>query len=514
MNGSENVLVYLEETARRFGEKTALRMYDDRMSFAELVRRSRTAGAAIAARRSVAGPIAVLAERSILTPVMFFAALYSGSCYVPLDPAMPEDKLQTILKDLEPALILASSREAVKSEALRGSPLLLTLDGIADDGSDVAVTLSRGGDAPLFIVYTSGTTGVPKGIVKSHRAEISFVEAYCRTFGFSEGEVIGNQTPFFFDASSKDLYLMIRTGATMDIIPQELFMAPLELVAYLNEHRITFISWVPTALVIVSRLNTFAVAKPTTLRKVFFVGEVMPPPHLEKWRAALPDVLFVNLYGFSEIAGIACYQEIRDDDLHDSGVLPIGRPLANCRAYLVADGKTVTASGVTGELYIESEALATEYFHAPELTRRNFVDYPGADGRPVRCYRTGDLARYDEAGRLLFVSRDDFQIKHMGVRIELGEIECAAERIADVQRACCVYRPKRSLLHLFCEVTPGSRITKRDILEALNRKLSAYMIPGRIDILPALPLNANGKIDRRLLGSDSWKELLEGGANQ
>ena len=378
---------------------------------------------------------------------------------------MPDHKIEMILDDLKCPLLLAVSRKDMKSGAFLNSPNLMLLDEIG--GGDVA-SIPAGGDAPLFAVYTSGTTGVPKGIIKSHAAEISFLEAYCRAFDFSEEDVIGNQTPFFFDASSKDLYLMLKTGATVDIVPQDLFMSPVELVSYLNEHKITFISWVPTALVIISRLNTFSVIKPATLKKVFFVGEVMPLIHLKKWREALPDVMFVNLYGFSEIAGIACCHVITGAP-QESGSLPIGKPLDNCRVYLVSDGRTITENGVTGEIYLASDALATEYIHAPELTARAFVDYAGEDGTAVRCFRTGDLAQYDQDGKLVFVSRNDYQIKHMGCRIELGEIETAAERIPDVQRACCVYHKKKLQIHLFCEVSPGSSLTKHDIREELGK---------------------------------------------
>lgn len=308
---------------------------------------------------------------------------------------------------------------------------------------------------------------------------------------------MGNQTPFAFDASSKDLYLMVKTGATLDIVPQELFRNPLALVGYLNDHAISFISWVPTALSVVSRLGTFAKVRPETLEKVFFVGESMPAKDLAKWREALPEARFVNLYGSSEIAGIACFHEIRGE-IPEGEPIPIGKPLGNCRIRLVSDGRTVTAPGQTGEIHIASAALATGYLNRPELTAERFVECLGEDG-PERWFRTGDLARYDRNGDLVFVSRNDCQIKHMGYRIELGEIEAVAERAEGVRRACCVYHAKKAQIHLFCEPEAGAAPTKRGILGSLSRALPAYMIPGKIDILQALPLNANGKIDRCLL---------------
>jgi D-alanine--poly(phosphoribitol) ligase subunit 1 len=492
-----NVLSYLEDASLRFGDKTAVRMNDESISFSQLAGKSRALGAIIA-RRGVKGePIAVLAERSIETLVLFFATLYSDNYYIPIDPEMPESKMRSILDDANCPILLAADRARINCSLFRQSPKLITLKNVGDDDT-IAPTAS--GDAPLYVVYTSGSTGTPKGILKSHNAEISFVETYCSSFAFAENEVIGNQTPFYFDASGKDIYLMLKSGSTLDIIPHELFMKPVELITYMNEHKISLISWVPSAMLILSKLNAFAVLKPTTLKKVFFVGEVMPPKHLKKWMDALPDVKFVNLYGSSEIAGIACYYEV-SGELQETEPLPIGRPLPNCKVFLVGENGVVSQPGETGELFIASDSLATEYYNNPELTQKNFGIRDFGEEHHLRYLKTGDLAQYNENGELLFVSRNDFQIKHLGYRIELGEIENGAERIADVQRACCIY--DKAKIFLFCELQQESPLDKKEIMGELRKNLPSYMLPNKIILIPEMPLNKNGKIDRQLLKESS-----------
>ena len=241
----------------------------------------------------------MFADRSAEAVLFCLAVLYSGNFYIPIDPDLPEKKMQAILDDAGPEVLLGSEEAAKLLDAVHFSGRYLTLSAASDTPRALPDTA---GDDPLYMIYTSGSTGKPKGVLKSHAAEISFLEAYCETFGFGPDEVIGNQTPFFFDAAGKDLYLMLKTGATLEIIPTELFAMPPMLIEYLNERRVTFISWVPTALSIVAQLKTFSFVRPETLRNVFFVGEVMPMKHLNYWRKMLPEPRYVNLYGlYAEI---------------------------------------------------------------------------------------------------------------------------------------------------------------------------------------------------------------------
>jgi len=484
---SASILDIFEQTAERHFDRRALADEERALTFGQ----ARSLARQFAGRITTAAPcVGVMAHRNVYTVPLFFGAAYTNRCYVPLDPEMPAEKRQKIIKNAGIDQILTV---CPRDRDLLG-PAATVLDP-ADFDPDAEVPCpALHGDNPLYIIYTSGSTGTPKGVVKSHGAMKSFVDAYLAEFGFDHHTVIGNQTPFFFDASAKDVYLMAACGATLEILPTKHFSFPVRLVEYMNQRQVNFISWVPSALTLVTALNTFSEVKPQYLKRVFFVGEVFAPKHLNKWMAALPQVEYVNLYGSSEICGISCFCRI-DEPADPEGALPIGGPLANCDVKLVDDGKP---SPDSGEIYVASEALAHGYFKDPERTAQSFVTTDLGDG-PKRYYRTGDIATRDQQGRLVFLCRRDHQIKHMGHRIELGEIEAAVTALDGVEKCCCLYDAKKSKLVLYIQPRPGTELDLGALRGQMKQKLSDYMMPQRIKVLDPLPLNANGKIDRTAL---------------
>ncbi len=490
----QNVLSYLELATSGHPEKTAVAYRDRGYTYAELSAVAKRIGGNICASGLRKSPIGVFAHHDIETIASFMGVLYSGNFYIPIDPTMPKEKMAAIFEDAKLSLVLGLDSDRETLEALSYSGRFLTAE---DPGTAVTEIPVTGEDDPIYMVYTSGSTGKPKGVLKSHKAVISYIEAYCNTFSFCSEEVIGNQTPFYFDASAKDIYLMLKLGCTMEILPSTLFSLPPELIDYLNLKKVTFASWVPTVISIVAQLNPFSMVKPETLKKVFFVGEVMPMKHLNKWRAALPHIQYVNLYGSSEISGICCYYEVKGEYADDC-ILPMGKALSNTRIYLLDGEQVVTEANRLGELYLVSDALALEYYNDPERTKASFLVKDFGEG-PVRCFKTGDLAQYDEEGNLLFASRTDSQIKHMGHRIELGEIEAVANALPEIDRCCCLYQATKKKIILFCQLAEGTELKGQEIRSILRTKLSDYMLPAKVNIMEKLPLNANGKIDRQTL---------------
>lgn len=481
----------VERAAARVPERIAAADREHSYTYAALLQAARRLASLLPydARK----PIGVFAGRDAETVVRFLAVICSGNFYVPLDPDMPAARLRAIVEDAAPPVLLGRPEDRCRLEELGYSGGFLTMD---DAGDAVCTPCPCSGDDPLYMVYTSGSTGKPKGVLKSHGAMLSFLEAFSSRFPLDEGEVLGNQTPFFFDASAKDLYLSLWAGGTLEILPSELFSFPPMLIRYLNERRVTWICWVPSALCIVTQLGTFREVLPETLRSVFFVGEVFPVKQLQKWRDALPEARFVNLFGSSEIAGVCCCYPVTGS-LEGVTVLPMGKPLPNCRVSLwdAASGRPADSPDQVGEVYISSPALALEYYHDPEKTAAAFF----TDASGSRVFRTGDLAKYDDAGNLVFVSRKDFQIKHKGRRIELGEIEAAADALPQLRRCCCLYDQEKHRIFLFCELQPDSGWDSAAVRRALKERLSDYMLPERVTVLDRLPLNANGKIDRQTL---------------
>lgn len=359
---------------------------------------------------------------------------------------------------------------------------------------------------PMYVVFTSGTTGIPKGIVKSHAAVINFIDTYVKEFGFTSRHIFGSQTPFYFDASIKDIFTVLAVRGKMVIIDAGLFMNPIQLLKYITANHINVIQWVPSALSLVASMGALGEVNPDLLEKVMFVGEAFGIKPLLQWMEAVPEAEFVNMYGFSEIAGICAFCRIRkgtDGRIEEADrPVPIGKPLSNCEIYLLDEsGELITKEGVTGEIYVSSSALAEGYTNGREnvndslckAAKAPFVWMQRGDMPEGRYYRTGDRACYDKEGRLLYSGRTDHQIKHMGRRIELPDIECVAADILGVLNVCCIYCDGKIILFAVGDVD------RKYILRELRGKLPRYMLPHKVCMIDEIPLNKNGKKDREVL---------------
>ena len=485
----DSVIVWLDAACGAYPDAVAVSDGGTELTFSALRRAAWGIGSMLLARGFSGAAVGVYAQRRAAVVAAMLGCAVSGNCYVPLNPDAPAEKTRKIIEHAGVKLVLGFADG--EYDGADADAAYLRLDELPS--ADEPPAASVAGADTLYSIYTSGSTGEPKGIRKSHGSVVDFIEAYVKELGFTQDEIIGNQTPFCFDASAKDVYLMLRTGARMEIIPSEKFVFPVTLIEYLNEKRVTFISWVPSALAVVARLRTFRDILPETVRRVAFVGEVFPIKDLEAWRTALPDLEYINLYGSSELAGVAALYRIpKGRPLPPA--LPIGRPLGNSRIFLWEDGRIVPD---LGEMLVASNALADEYINAPEKTAETFAVID-VDGVPTRVLHTGDWARYDDEGNLVFLARSDAQIKYKGYRIELGEIEAAVNALDFIGRACVLYNAEKERITAFV-TTDREGLKLRDLNAALDGKLVDYMHPRKLVVLDEMPLNANGKIDRPLL---------------
>lgn len=489
MRETANIVDYLDRMAREMPEKTAVADEHESICFRALRAQAYAIAGQVLARGLKNAPVGVYAGRKLEVVAAMLGVAAAGCHYVPLNPLVPAEKNKKIIKNAGVKLLIGSDEGDYRGQE-EGCEYFC-YDHKALPGCDERPNVPIDGKDTLYLIYTSGSTGEPKGIRKSHGSMVDFIEAYVKAFDFKAQEIIGNQSPFSADASAKDLYLMLACGAKLEIIPSQLFSFPAQLMEYLNEKKITFISWVPSALAIVARLRTFRDVMPETLQRVYFVGEVFPAKDLDGWRQALPELDYVNLYGSSELAGICCYYRI-PKGTPTPEALPIGAPLSNSRIYLGKDGK-ISEDG-TGEILVVSEALADEYIGNAEKTAETFCEME-IEGKLCRVLRTGDWARYDEEGKLVYMSRDDGMIKYKGYRIELGEIEAAVSALDFMIRVCCLYDARRERITVFASST-RPELKVKDLNEALADKLPDYMMPKRLVLMDELPLNPNGKIDR------------------
>jgi non-ribosomal peptide synthetase component F len=271
-----------------------------------------------------------------------------------------------------------------------------------------------------------------------------------------------------------------------------LFSLPKQLVTFLNEKQITCIDWVPSALCMIVNFRTFEKVIPENLRKVMFLGEVMPTKQYNMWKKYLPDVHYANLYGPTEATGDCTYYKI-DREFADDEPIPIGHACNNTEVFLLDENdQLVGTAGAVGELCVRGCSLALGYYNNEEKTNAVFTRNPLQKNYYEKIYRTGDLARYNSYGELVFVSRKDSQIKHMGHRIELGEIESAIMSVDSVMANCCLFDPKASRIMAFYV----GEISKDDLIRELKEKLPNYMMPAAYYQLDELPVNLNGKTDR------------------
>lgn len=497
-----NVLEYLEATAPRLPDKTAYSNGTDSLTFGQVFRAARGIGTFLAGRGFSHEPVVVFMEKHPRSVAAFFGVVYSGCFYVPIDEEMPSYRVELIFQTLKPRAVLCDSKTRAVVENLGYEGGLYDYETAAaclpDDALLADIRAGQLDTDPLYIVFTSGSTGVPKGVVACHRSVIDYIEQLSATLGFGEDTVFGNQTPLYFDACLKELYPTIKFGATTYLIPKSLFMFPVKLVDYLNEHKINTVCWVVSALTMISGFKVLDKKVPEYLHTIAFGSEVFPIRQFNLWKKALPNARFTNLYGPTEATGMSCFFHV-DRNFGEGEVIPIGRPFPNTGILLLTEDNRQAAPGEAGEICIKGTCLTMGYYRMPEKTAECFVQNPLNDAYPELIYRTGDLGRYNERGELVFLSRKDYQIKHMGHRIELQEIEVVASMHPQVASACAVYHKEKDKIVLYY----AGEADAGELTAFLKEKLPRYMLPNRMERLERLPLTPNGKIDRKLLASQA-----------
>lgn len=490
-----NILEYLEHTVTRVPDKVAFANDVMGLTFRETYDQARAVGSFLHSEGFYKQPVVVFMKKHPTTLVSFFGTIYSGNYYVPLDDEMPSHRIDLILRTLKPQAMICDedTQELVKQFAYEGKTYIYS-EICTSPVSEEALAAIRDKQIdtdPIYIVFTSGSTGVPKGVTACHRSVLDYVENLCDVLKFNEDSIFGNQTPLYFDAYLKEVMPTLKYGATTILIPKQLFMFPIKLVEFLNEHKINTVCWVVSALTMISAFRTFEKVKPEFLHTVAFASEVFPIKQFNLWKAALLNARFINLYGPTETTGICCYYEV-DREFGLDETLPIGRPFRNTEILLLNEKDELAAPGEQGEICVRGTRLTLGYYCNPEVTAKAFVQNPLNSLYPELIYRTGDLGKMNARGELEFAGRKDYQIKHMGHRIELGEIEVIANMREGVKTACCIFDnvKKKIILFYVGDATPAEMTTY------IKEKLPRYMVPNVVRQLDEMPFTPNGKIDR------------------
>ncbi|MDH6711463.1 amino acid adenylation domain-containing protein, partial [Kitasatospora sp. MAA19] len=478
----------VEAQAARTPDATALIHHDERLTYAQLNSRANHLARLLTTHGM--GPetlAAVLIERSTNLIVTLLAVLKTGAAYLPIDPDYPADRITYLLTDAHPQLLLTSTECATKAGDLTDTHHLLIdeLSTTGHDDTDLDVAMSP--QHPAYVIYTSGSTGHPKGVVVPHTGLVNYLTRAATAYPELSGTTLLHAS-ISFDAGVTILYGALTTGGQVRLAALDEHLP-----TTLTNEPLTLFKATPSGLAYADALSESHV--PTG--RLMLGGEALPSTLLERWRREHPGVAIVNHYGPTETT-VACTDHLLRADDHGP-VVPIGRPMWNTRAYVLDTALRPVPAGVPGELYIAGAQLARGYLHRPALTAERFVASPfGPSGS--RMYRTGDLARWNHHGELEYLGRTDDQVKIRGYRIELGEIEAALAAHPAIARASAIVREDSpGDKRLVGYVVPASDFDPATLRAHLADTLPEYMVPAAIVTLDALPMTANGKLDRRAL---------------
>ncbi|MGG4396975.1 amino acid adenylation domain-containing protein [Paenibacillus thiaminolyticus] len=497
-----NLLDYLKVTSERVPDRTAVIDGDRNISFLDLLENSKKLGGII--NRKINGiirkPIAVFLDKRIELIVSDIAIIYCGNAYMNLDTKTPIQRISNIIELIEPELIITNHQYIAKLEDVWPSEKILNIDLIDFNNATYSQDvfdhiLGRVIDTdPLCIINTSGSTGVPKGVVLNHRSFIDFTEWAIHTTGISDTEIIGSLSPSVFDIYSFELCMLMALGSTILILPDGLSAFPARLLQLLQENKATFIFWVPTIMVNIANMDLLSKISLPSLKSIWFAGEVFPTKQFNYWRKHLKQARFINLYGPIEIT-LDCTYYIVDRELSDDEPIPIGVACKNTDVFILNEEDKLCGVNEEGELCVRGSSLAMGYYNNPEKTAAAFVQNPLNHSYPEVIYRTGDIVLENDRGEFIFKGRKDSIIKHSGYRIELGEIEhVIINTLKLVENGCMVYNSDKKELTFYYE--SDKDISVVDFRSNIGTVLPNYMIPHVYKRLKQLPRNTNGKIDR------------------
>ena len=471
-----------------------------RLTYAELAVRAR----ALAGQLQRAGVkpgvgVGVCIERSTDLVVALLGVLAAGGHYVPLDPDYPADRVAYMLEQSGVAVLLVQSAPRARLPLDGSAARVIAIDGEWAEiaAGEPATPAEVSAEDLAYVIYTSGSTGRPKGVMIPHRAVVNYVHWMRTAYPVDGRDAILQKAPASFDACIWEFFLPLVTGARLVLARAGAHQDPTYIADVVQRLGVTVLQLVPSQLQML--LETPAFAQLGTLRRIVCGGEALPAELLGRLAATLPDVPVTNLYGPTETTVYSAHWTF--DRAHFDGTVPIGRPIANTRIYVLDAQRQPMPVGMPGELYIGGRGVALGYLGRAELTAERFVVDSYAAGPASRMYRTGDLARWRPDGMLEYLGRADHQVKVRGFRIELGEIESVLASHPGVQATAALVREDRpGDKRLVAYVVPtGERPEASALREFVRGRLPEFMVPTAIVFLAALPINANGKLDRRAL---------------
>jgi amino acid adenylation domain-containing protein len=513
---------WLVDRAQARPDANAVESQHQRLTYGELDVLSNQIGRTLKALGCRPGDrVGLLMPKSAVAVAGILGILKADAIYVPLDPSSPAARLEKVLESCESRCILAAGHVHRVLDELQRSPrperlIIGWLDQGPPSGSGVGAAFTmedvrradtagwraeNRSDDPSHILFTSGSTGVPKGVVITHANVIQVIDWAVAYFGMDASDRASQHAPFHFDLSFFDIFGTFAAGGELHIVPPELNVLPNKLVEFIRTTGLTQWFSVPSVLNYLTRFDVIAPHDFPRLRRLLWAGEVLPTPTLMHLMERLPHVQFTNLYGPTETTIFSSYYTVPARPADPQTAIPIGTPCAGEELLVLNDSMERVPAGDIGGLCIAGAGLARGYWRDPERTGAAFLSHPERPSE--RIYKTGDLARVGADGQFYFLGRADSQIKSRGYRIELGEIEAALNAVPGLRESavvavetggfegaviCCAYVP-----------AGGRQMDPSSLQQQLARLIPRYMLPTRWRAFDEFPKNANGKTDRRWL---------------
>jgi amino acid adenylation domain-containing protein len=513
----------LASSAARHPDRIAVEDRDRSITYRDLAARSNQLANLLIDRGVRRGDrVGFFLDKSMESVIAIYGIMATGAAYVPFDPRAPISRLAYIARNAGMTHLIAGVEKASQWEALvaEGAPLehlvVLNADQVPDgvpssvsawSGSDVDGYPTTGPNVIqihhdlAYILYTSGSTGDPKGVMLSHLNALAFVNWTVEEFGVTAADRLSSHAPLHFDLSVFDLYAAAEAGATVVLVPPETSVFPREVVRFIESKRISVWYSVPSILSMLTMRGGLKTGDLPTLRTLLFAGEVFPTKYLRQLMGLLPAVRFANLYGPTE-TNVCTWYEVPQLDPERDDPIPIGKGIPNVECYVVGEDGTIVNPGEVGELYVRGSTVMQGYWGDPERTAKGLIVNPFGGALTDRIYKTGDLVQEDAEGNYRFLGRRDNQIKSRGYRIELGDVETAIYAHPDVVECAVVAVPDELVTNrLKAYVVVRDGLSRSDLIQFLGERIPPYMVPDMVEFRDVLPKTSTGKIERRALSA-------------